>query len=133
MNAWSQLPNAHHIDWVIESVKNNPGVWAAARSPARYAELHAAWTAAWTVDRHEFWAADWKTVLDAVDHSHPAFDTTWSSIAALIAYDDCDQYLSMTYEELYVWSKISESTQAILLLPLKWVQEHEQQSLVAPA
>jgi hypothetical protein len=40
-----------------------------------------------------------------------------SAILALIAYDNCDQYLNMTSEELKVWAYLSERPAAVLLLP----------------
>ena len=121
---WSQLPNAHLIDWVIESLKNNPYMW-----------------------RHE-WAANWAAALNAARNSarnatwnearNAAYDAAYNaaltaacdSILALIAYDDCQQYLDMSYEQLKVYALLSERPQAVLLLPLKWVRENE--TLVTP-
>lgn len=34
MAEWSHLPNAAHIDWVLQSVKADQGKWAAARDAA---------------------------------------------------------------------------------------------------
>ena len=47
------------------------------------------------------------------------------SILALVAYDDCDAYLGISYEQLKVYALLGERPQAILLLSLKRVQEHE--------
>ena len=91
--AWSHLPNASHIDWVFNSVKENPELWVTAKSAAR----DAAWAAAW--------------------------DAARTSIAALIAWDDCDQFLNMPYEKLQVWAVLSEDPRAILLLPMVNVKE----------
>ena len=75
--AWSHLPNAHHIDWVLASLKENPELWDAARD----------------------------------------------AISALVAYDDCDQFLNMPYEKLKVWTVLSEDPRAVLLLPMVYVKE----------
>jgi len=34
-SAWSHLPNAHYIDWVIQSAKDNPELWLGAWKNAR--------------------------------------------------------------------------------------------------
>ena len=87
MNAWSNLPNAKHIDWVLDSLKFNIDIWS-------------------------------QTGIQAYDQ---AWKQAYGVLLALIAYDDCDQYLSMTSDELKTWMLISEKPQAILLLPIKWV------------
>jgi hypothetical protein len=42
-NAWDHLPNAKHIDRIIQSLKDNPRAWDAAGD--------AAWAAAWDAAR----------------------------------------------------------------------------------
>jgi hypothetical protein len=75
----------------------------AARGEAWDAAMEAAQDAAWDVAR------------DAARSA--AFEAAYDAILALFAYDDCDQYLDMTGEELKVWSYLSEHPVAILLLP----------------
>ena len=136
MNAWSQLPNAHLIDWALESVKNNPHMWSrawvATWNAAYDAASNAASNAAWNAARDAIWDAAWNAAWNAARDT--ALDTARAaacdSILALVAYDDCDQYLGMTYEQLKVYALLSERSQAVLLLPLKWVQENE--TLVTP-
>ena len=121
MKAWSHLPNAHHIDWVLASLKENPELWNAAGTAVWDAVLDAAGAAAWSVardaDRAAAWAAAWDTAMSA----------TWSAaraaISALIAYDDCDSFLDMPYEKLQVWAVLSEEPRAVLLLPMIYVKE----------
>jgi hypothetical protein len=36
---------------------------------------------------------------------------------ALVAYDDCAQYLDMSSDQLKVWAILSENPAAVLLLP----------------
>ena len=123
MNAWQHLPNASHIDWVIGSVKTHSREWADAHNAARDAARAEAWNAAWNAARDAALDADrsaaWNAALDA------ARDAAWEVILALVAYDDCDQYLSMSYEQLLTYAILSERPQAVLLLPLKWIQENE--------
>ena len=134
MNAWSHLPNAHLIDWVLESVKNNPDSWRSAYDAyhaTRDARRAAAYDAVWNTTRDALWNAARDAAWDAVARETvgAARGAARDSILALVAYDDCDQYLDMTYEQLKVYALLSERPQAVLLLPLKWVQE--QQSVAA--
>jgi hypothetical protein len=46
-----------------------------------------------------------------------AWSVAYDAILALFVYDDCDQYLSMTSEELQVWALVTEHPAAVLLLP----------------
>jgi hypothetical protein len=131
---WSDLPNAHHIDWVLASLKENPWRWRAAEV-AVYAAgvaVYAAWAAArdkaLVAVRHAAWAAardkTWLAVGDAARVA--AWDEAWAAgpaALALIAYDDCDQYLDMGYEKLRVYAILSEKPQAVLLLPMAYVRE----------
>ena len=127
MKAWSNLPNAHYIDQVIESVKENPEIWIAAwvasidmaSKEAWNAALNAAWTAALNAGSN----AAWNSARFAV--SSVALDAVWdatrnaarSAIAALIAWDDSIKYLDMPSDRLRVWVILSEYPAAVLLLP----------------
>jgi len=156
---WSDLPNAHHIDWVLASLKDNPDLWTAASNTARAAARGTVWYATWTSARGTAWYATWTSARDAAynaardaaEWSRPrrnewasveaatreaargaAWDSAWyaarDAILALVAYDDCDQYLSMSYEELTIWAVLSEHPAAILLLPMIYVREKIQES-----
>ena len=145
MQPWSQLPNAALIDWVLQSMKDNPKLWDAAWGAAWGAAWDAAWDAALDAardaarkaDRYVAWnaariAVRTLIVVAARDATWiAARDAAWCALAALVAYDDCNEYLAMTYEQLHAWAILSESPQAILLLPMKWVQEHEHNTTVA--
>jgi hypothetical protein len=119
MNAWSHLPNAHHIDRVIKSAKSHPEIWDAAmnanRNAAHGAALDAAHSAALDASR-----------IAALDASKvTAWNTAWGAAklatmdatAALIAYDDASKYLDMPVDQLRVWAILSEEPAAVLLLP----------------
>jgi hypothetical protein len=116
-NAWSHLPNAHHIDWVLASLKETPKLWDAAMS--------AAWDAAWDAARNATWDAARTAAWDeAWDEARAAArNAALAAISALVSYDDCDQFLNMPYEKLRVWSVLSEDPRAILLLPMIYVKE----------
>ena len=129
MNTWSHLPNSHHIDWVIESVKKDTQVWqtaweikawVAARDAARDAALYAVRTATWDEARIAAWYAARHAARDAALYA--ARIAAWDAIFALVAYD-CDQYLKMDYEKLWVYAILSEKPKAILLLPMVYVRE----------
>ena len=125
MSAWSHLPNAHLIDWVLSSVKENPDIWVRAR--ARKATRVAALSAVYHADRDVAYDAAINAAGNAARDMarNAARDAAWDAILALIAYDDCRQYLDMTYEQLLTYAILSEKPAAVLLLPLKWVQENE--------
>lgn len=121
--AWSHLPNAHHIDWVLKSVRENSELWALAFN--------------------DIWNADTKfrTNFSAACEAIPSYidyffeDITMPAknfsaeflahkvISALIAWDDCDRFLAMPYEKLKVWAVLSEDPRAVLLLSMVYLKE----------
>ena len=144
MNAWSNLPNAKHIDWVLASLKSNIDIWNQARDQARIQARKQARNQAWSQAndqaRYQAWyEARNQAYIQANDQAryqawNQALDQARNQISgvllALIAYDDCDQYLSMTFDELKTWALVSEKPQAILLLPMKYVKEQTNECLV---
>jgi hypothetical protein len=76
--------------------------YSAAHAAARHVIYHAAWNDDWA--------------------------EAWDSILALLAYDDCEQYLSMTSEELKAWALMTEHPAAVLLLPMVVVREQIEQA-----
>jgi hypothetical protein len=127
MNKWDTLPNAKHIDFVIGSLKQYPDEWAsaynvawcaggveslrAARGTARDAVYDAARVAAWDAARDAVYDAARVAAWDA------AYGAARDAILALKAYDDCEQYLDMSYNELLFMAKLTELPATILLLP----------------
>ena len=103
MKPWSHLPNAHHIDWVLESLKNNPELWDvaldavddAARDAARDAVLNATQNAVWDAILNATWGAAQRAsqrAADARPHSSvrarrlPSTSfVTWQICEALLA------------------------------------------------
>ena len=120
--AWAHLPNAKHIDGVIDSLKTHPKKWNAACDAAYdmawYAARTAACTAAnnaarttaynavWDAARYNAWYAAWDAARNAAD----------DAILALVAYDDCAYMIESEIGELKIIAAFGD-TRAILLLP----------------
>jgi hypothetical protein len=131
MNAWSHLPNAHHIDRVLESLKSHPEIWDAAFSAAFSAASDAAFSAAFSAARgaasdaardaasDAAWDAIWLAARNAARLAiwGAARSATWNATAALIAYDDASKYLEMSSGHLRIWAILSEDPAAVLLIP----------------
>ena len=132
MNAWSNLPNAKHIDWVLDSLKSNIDIWNQAWNQAYDQARIQAWKQARNQvrvqardqARDQAWNQAWEQARNQ------AYDQASGVLLALIAYDDCDQYLCMTYNELKTWALVSEKPQAILLLSMVYVKEQTNECLV---
>ena len=115
MSEWSHLPNAAHIDRVIESSNSYPEVWDAAvaegrdavRDAVRGAAWNAAWYSAWYAARGAAWNAAW----------YSAWYAARGAALAFIAYDDAANYLAMPSDQLKAWAILSENPAAILLFP----------------
>ena len=115
---WSHLPNAEHIDWVLETLKTNPKVWVdawkatgdaarnvaedAARNATRETALKTTWDAAWDA----VWDAAWDVMGGAAR----------TAIEALIAWGDSGELLDMSVKEVTELAKAGNHA-AVLLLP----------------
>jgi hypothetical protein len=123
MSAWSHLPNAHHIDRVLESAKSHPEIWAAAWDAARYATMNAARDAAWNAAMDAARDAAWNAAMDAAMYAArgaargAAWNAADDATVALITYDDASKYLEMPGDHLRIWAILSEDPAAVLLLP----------------
>ena len=111
MSEWSHLPNAAHIDRVIESQNSYPEVWGGAYASARGGACNAAYDAA----RDAAWYAARDAARDAAQGA--AWYAARDAALAFIAYDDAANYLSMPSDQLKVWATLSENPAAILLIP----------------
>ncbi len=120
MNAWDHLPNAKHIDWVIESARQHQSQWTLGRTPHDwYRDYAAAEYRLRGSYRHSILL---KTLTAARDELqsvlHPAGTAAVSAaIFALVVYDDCAHLLDMSGEQLRAWVVLSEQPAAALLLP----------------
>jgi erythromycin esterase-like protein len=127
MSAWSHLPNAHHVDRVLESAKLHPEIWESAlTAPCNLAQWNArkvAWDAAKNAIRNAARdAARDAAMVVARDAARDAakvaaMDAAWNATTALIAWDDASKYLDMPSKQLPVWAILSEDPAAVLLLP----------------
>ena len=114
MTAWAHLPNAVHIDRVLESVLSTP--------------YH--WVVSWQVKAHDVaWAATqdslidqgkyrvWTTTRDfLIDRGKY---TSWDAILALIAFDDCAYMLDSDPSELAILAKFGDCRAVLLLSACK--------------
>ena len=95
MSEWSHLPNAAHIDRIISDLTKNPKAWHAARNAARSGVWDvakgSARNAALEVAKESSRDAACDAAVDAVSGPdwQAARNAAWSSIFALIAWDDC--------------------------------------------
>ena len=127
MSEWSHLPNAAHIDRVIESSNSYPEVWDAAVAEGRDAVRDAVRGAAWNAARDAVRGAARDAVRDAAQDAvrGAAWNAAWYSAwyaargaaLAFIAYDDAANYLAMPSDQLKAWAILSENPAAILLFP----------------
>jgi len=121
--AWAHLPNAKHIDWAIDSVKEHREKWKATRTAAYGAAIVAEWSAArdtargsaWDAARGSAWDAAFDAAFDAVAWS-VAWNATFDVTAALIAWDDCAYMIESEVDEMKILAKLGDP-RAVLLLP----------------
>jgi len=94
---WSHLPNAAHIDWVLQSVKADPGKWDAA------------------------WGAAWDAARDAAGSA--ARVAAWGAAAALTAWDHAGVALHMPGSDFA--GAMALDPHLILLVPARYVLKQE--------
>jgi hypothetical protein len=143
MNAWDHLPNAQYIDWVIESAQQHPKEWSFLSgnyelfsSETMRQSFLAAFNRSTRLGRRDARALCFETLAKNIDpesenwgrylqsgNPYVIEHTARWAVIALIAYDDCGQYLDMTSEQLRTWALLSEQPQAMLLLPTVEIRE----------
>ena len=134
-SAWSDLPNAHHIDRILAHLKANPDKWNAAGGAAWEAACDAAWEAArhaaWEAAWHAAWDAAWGAARDAAwDAARDAArDAAWGAILALMAWDDCAYLLDQKPEHVKIIALLGHQA-AILLEPAVIAMYEEQMETV---
>ena len=115
MSEWSHLPNAKHIDRILDSINSNPAKWRdAARGVAWDAARDAARDAAWRAALGAAWITAWGTPRDA------AVD----AILALLAWDECAYLLQEKPEHVRVLAGLGIKS-AFLMLPACIAMETE--------
>jgi len=140
--AWADLPNAKHIDRILDDLKKNPDRWSATRNAAmndewadaRDAARVTAWYASWYAARSAAWNAAWNAARDdarddawdavSEDARTAASDAAYGAISALIAYDDCAYLLDEKPEHVQMLGLLGNQ-QALLLYPACIVLQKE--------
>ena len=110
-NTWNHLPNAKHIDRIMQSLKDDPAAWAAARDAMR----DAVWDAAWDAALDALWDVAADAARDAANEAAP-MPASWAAFVALVAYDDCGYLLDQDPDHVKVLAGLSVES-AVLLLP----------------
>ena len=121
--AWSDLPNAAHIDRILKHVKENPKSWTSAAVSNAVDAADAVRDAASAavsdaVDAEGVaWAAASDALRDAVYDA--AYDAVWDTVRnatlALAAWDDCGYLLDAEPHQVRMWAALGHQP-AILLL-----------------
>ena len=138
-NAWSDLPNARHIDRVLVSIKNSPAIWGKAGQIIHgEGNFNPDWVQAWSdtgrvildqVGRTEAkHSAQWAAERAIGPHNQYGVirAAAWDAILALIAYDDCVHYLELSSDKLLFIADLSGQPAPRLLLSA--VRAFEQES-----
>jgi hypothetical protein len=125
--AWSHLPNAKHIDWVIKTVEEDAREWSAANAVVDAARV-VAWEAAWNFgscdERKTAGSAARSAVVGAVRRFLARFswceidakDAAFDAIDALVAWDSSGYLLDKSVKEVTKLAKAGNHA-AVLLLP----------------
>ena len=149
---WNHLPNAHHIDRILASMKSHHEVWMEFSTPwnlglpfkhdAEIPEGYLATRAAEdkmsealpSTKNNIFYAAYKATMMAAGYPEDPdntatlhwqdqLFNRALNGITALITWDDSSKLLAITADEIKAWYTFTEEPAAILLLPVVQVFE----------
>jgi hypothetical protein len=120
--AWSHLPNAKHIDWVLETLEKDPKVWRASLFSVEHGALDV-FRSMWGAAGLAVWSTSWdslavKAALDAAGKATngDAKGAMWGAIAALVAWDDSGSLLDMSVEEVTELARAGNQA-AVLMLP----------------
>ena len=118
MTAWSDLPNAAHIDAILADVGARPGVWENAWDEGWRDEwadaLDAALETVKNVDWDAVWAAAGATIRSVV------WDEIWGAVCALVSWPESAALLDLTPDALRTIISTHDGDvkhHAVLLLP----------------
>jgi hypothetical protein len=133
MSAWSNLPNAVHIDRIIESAKSCAEIWSIAHAQCDEVNAEDTWKVAmdiiWDTPLLITWHAARTEIFEEVYGLEPrqanrltkkTRPMSWSAVRdaviALIVYDDCAHYLDLTSSQLQFVADLTERLAPRLLL-----------------
>ena len=122
-NAWDDLPNAKHIDWVLADVKRNPQKWAEARGALRGPAWAKALVTCFEVARLAI-RNDAQVAVRVAIYYAPIVeaykDAAWAAArgvcAALVAWDYAGDVLSMEPDAVHLLASAGDHA-AVLMLP----------------
>ena len=135
--AWAHLPNAAHIDRVLEAAKANHYLWDIVMTTDRHCArdttrdfvykqgrvwlCEAVWDTMWDINReaHNATCIDLSSAVWLARQqgsSAAAWEVARDTILALVAYDDCAYMLDSDPGELAILAKFGDP-RALLLLP----------------
>lgn len=141
MNAWSHLPNSHHIDWMFDSLISSEKLWIANENPYVFwghlnmerkstrRMLNNAWEMGSEMltknkplnKTHE---EIWK---HAVEHTPSVKGSALVSVSCILVglcvFDDCEKFLDIEHSKLLLYAMMTENIQATLLLPMVYIKE----------
>ena len=117
--AWSNLPNAKHIDWALKTLEKDSEMWEVAWDD----KWRFAWDAAEAAAVKNSWGCPLKSASwdDARDATWDAvcgdeWRAVWGAIAALIAWGISGELLDKSVEEVTELAKAGDYD-AVLMLP----------------
>ena len=127
---WSHLPNAEHIDWVLETLEKNPEVWGVAlnavnfdskcalRRDALYAARRASWDAGWSAAWDAAWEASRRAswISASIATLSEARRAAWCAITAVISWNSSNELLDKSVKEITKLARAGDHA-AVLLLP----------------
>ena len=129
-SAWSNLPNARHIDAILLHVRKHPGKWDAAWEAAWEAAREAAWDAAcgamraaareaaWDAAKDTAWDAAWDATRGA------ACVAAWGACLALIAWDDAGELMDADMGLMKFLVEVQDP-RAVLLIPARIAMQED--------
>ncbi len=114
MNSWDDLPNAKHIDRMIESAIANPGAWEYSFHLLKVRLTSEEFSKAWL----NVYTPGFDSVRSPINRniSRPAWYVLEYSLLGLYAYKDCAYMLDSEPGELDILAKFGNK-KALMMLP----------------
>ena len=132
--------NVEYINWILKTLETRPYLWIAANT-SEFAQLEETiWRTAFE-DAINNIPSKYRNQVSELDHyirsstSKLSNNAAWmarGAIVALVAYDDCEQYINLEYKKLAFCATLYEIPQAVLLLPMVYVKEEFYDKMVTP-
>ena len=140
--AWGHLPNAKHINAVLEDVQRRPEAWGSTQLTVAGTPHNTAWVEAQKAMAPDVWdpldSTPWVAIVDelrsilhprSITVSATALSMAESAVIALVAWDNSADLLDCTPDVLLAMIDLAEPPvchQATLLLPYALVRFGEE-------